>query len=153
MRDELEALSACVSGLLLIFFGNVGVSASFDIAFLLVFLGVLLTSVALLYLLATIELLPKLKVFSKRFKQNKSGVAWVWVTAALALAFCPFVYWAIGWPLDIVITQLMGQVTLTGFMATSFAAVRVVVAYLMGFVLIFTVIWAWVNARSPQYGG
>ncbi len=85
----------------------------------------------------------------KRLRNNRRGIAWVWITAALALAFMPFVYWAVGWPYDIVVTQITSVYTFTGTMGYALTAVRTVISYLMAFVLLFTVMWSWVNSKSP----
>jgi hypothetical protein len=92
-----------------------------------------------------------MKAFLVRFKNDQSGMAWVWVVAALSIVFTPFVYWAVGWPFDIVTTQMLSLYTLTGTMALAFTAVRIIISYLLGFCLFFVVIWSIVNAKSSAY--
>ena len=77
----------------------------------------------------------------------------MWAVAALALIFCPIVYWAVGWPYEMIVNQLLQIHTFTGVMADSLTAVRVIISYLMVFVIFYVVIWAFVNSKTPQYGG
>jgi len=84
----------------------------------------------------------------RKLKDDKSGVAWIWAVAGLAILFCPFVYWAIGYPYDMIVTHLTGMYTLTGTMALAWAASRVIISYILAFVLFFIMVWAWVNSRN-----
>jgi hypothetical protein len=84
--------------------------------------------------------------------KDKRGIAWVWVTAALAICFAPLIYWAIGWPVDIAISQILGTYTFSGVMGFAYTAVKLVISYMLAFVLFIVVVWSWVNSRSPQYG-
>jgi hypothetical protein len=86
----------------------------------------------------------------KKLSENKSGVAWIWAVAVLAIVFCPLVYWAVGYPFDIIATQMTGMYTLTGTMALAWSAARVVISYILAFVLFFVMVWSFVNARNNQ---
>ena len=88
----------------------------------------------------------------QKFRNNRSGMAWIWAVALLAIIFLPLVYWAVGWPFDIVATQVQQLYTLTGTMAYAWIAVRALISYLLAFALFFIAIWAIVNAKSPGGG-
>ena len=49
--------------------------------------------------------------------------------------------------------QLLQIHTFTGVMGDSLNAVRVIISYLMVFVILYVVIWSYVNSKTPQYGG
>jgi hypothetical protein len=120
-----------------------------DVGFLILVLGctlAFLVAVDLLIFLKKQSSFPKLKT-------DVSGMAWIWVVAGLAIVFTPFIYWAVGWPFDIVTTQMLSLYTLSGTMASAFTAVRLIISYLLAFCVFFIVIWSIVNAKSSAYGG
>lgn len=143
-RRLLEDLAVTIGALMLI-----TVSAYLDpsTGLLSLIMGVMLSAVAAMDICFSIS---DAKISLKSFRDNKKGIAWVWVTAALSIGFCPFIYWAIGWPLDIVETQLLGVATYTGFMASVYTLLKLLASYLLAFVLLFTVIWSFVQAKSRQ---
>jgi hypothetical protein len=142
----LEDLTVLIIGLILILISqNIG-----EIGLLTILVGCVLTAIPAfdIYLL-TAEVSP-----FKKTRANRTGIAWVWAVAAISIAFMPFVYWAIGWPYDLVVTQVLSLYTFSGFMASALTAVRLIISYLLAFGLIFIVIWALVQSRTPQgYGG
>lgn len=86
----------------------------------------------------------------KKLKNDKSGVAWIWAVAALAICFCPLVYFAVGYPFDLIRTQMIGMYTLTGNMLLAWEATQVIVSYLLAFILFFIVVWSWVNTHAQR---
>jgi hypothetical protein len=118
----------------------------------LMFIGSAVSALMLYDLYAEItgfKLTSMLKVFS-RFRKDNCAIAWVWGVAFLAILFCPFIYWVIGWPFDIVAEYIFGLYTFTGTMAVAWDAVRFLISYLLAFCLLASVVWALVNARSQR---
>lgn len=107
-------------------------------------------TIAMIYGVAEVALTVFDSNLLTRFRKNQKGIAWVWAVCFLAIGFCPFIYWALGWPLDMVASYITGQYTFTGTMALAWSAARLLISYILAWVLICAVIWAWVNARSTN---
>ena len=90
--------------------------------------------------------IAKLKSFASR---KESGLAWIWIAGfALTIPFCAFVYWCLDYPFDIIVTSVLADVTLTGTMASAWAATQIIVSYLLAFTIIFAVLWV-INNSKP----
>ena len=81
---------------------------------------------------------------------DKQGLAWIYIVGlGLSIPMCAFMYWVFDWPFDIIVSTVTPVYTMTGFMASSWAAVQLIVSYLLAFCLIFSVFWIIQNSKSP----
>ena len=97
-------------------------------------------------LMFNVNLLQQLR----RFKNDKRGLTWVWIVGlVLSIPVCAFFYWVMDYPFDLIVATVTPIYTMTGFMASSWAAVQLIVSYLLAFCLIFSVIWIIQNSKSP----
>ena len=86
----------------------------------------------------------------QRFRDNKQGLTWVWIVGlVLSIPVCAFFYWVMDYPFDIMVATVTPIYTMTGFMASSWAAVQLIVSYLLAFCLIFSVIWVIQQSKNP----
>lgn len=91
-----------------------------------------------------------IKQHLRRFKDDKRGLTWIWIVGlVLSLPVCAFFYWVMDYPFDLIVGTVTPIYTMTGFMASSWAAVQLIVSYLLAFCLIFSVIWIIQNSKSP----
>jgi hypothetical protein len=92
-----------------------------------------------------------LKTFLTKFKNDKKGIAWVLGMAIISICFLPIIYFPLSYAFDQVYTVIVGEYTFTGVTAQAITVVQLILSYLMGFAMIFTVNWAIVQAKSKRY--
>lgn len=147
LRNTLETIAVTsIASLLIVFSTQQGVDVS--LALLLFILGAFLLGIVAVDV--GITLYRQSSTFLNRFRRDQKAVAWIWATAGLAIIFTPFVYWAIGWPTDLVVTQILGQYTFTGVMGTSLTLARLLVSYALSFVLFAVVVWSFVQTKNQR---
>lgn len=95
---------------------------------------------------------PKLCKVEK-LAADDSGLAWIWIVAALSILFCPFVYWVIGVPYSYVIDTVTSSYSFTGVIASVFTFMRVMISYLLTFALLGILFWAVVQSKAQGLGG
>lgn len=84
---------------------------------------------------------------------DKRGLAWIWIVGfGLTFPFCAVVYWALDYPFDLISEVALGVYTFEGTMAYAWDASRLVISYLLVFVVIFTVLWVVQNSKAPPWG-
>lgn len=97
----------------------------------------------------------RLKIPSKlhQFKQDKRGIAWIWVVAGLTLCFMPFVYWGMGLALDQLLLWVDANYVFTGTMASAYTLGKTIIQFLSVFCLFGVLLWSIINAKTSAYGG
>lgn len=117
--------------------------------FFLVSCGILLVFI--------VDLSLFLHSFGKSFRKltdDKSGLAWIWIVGfGLTLPLCALVYWSLDYPFDMIAEVAMGAYTLTGTMAFAWDTSRLIISYLLAFVVIFAVVWVITNSKNPNFWG
>ena len=92
----------------------------------------------------------QLRGFLCDFRDNKRAIVWIWIVGLfLSIPFCAFLYFVLDYPFDLVCATCVPLSNITGFMALSWNAVHLIIAYLLAFTLIFSVIWVIQNSKSP----
>lgn len=146
LKQDLLTLVAGAALLSLSLFG-VLLSGPVQIFFLMVGITLMLVStVDVLCVMADWHPIAKFKAFLNR---KQSGLAWIWIAGfALTIPFCAFIYWCLDYPFDLIVESVLVDVTLTGTMASAWAATQIVISYLLAFVVIFAVLWVINNSKS-----
>ena len=144
-----QDILALVLGAVLLSISMFGVLFSGPAQLFVVMIGLALMFVATVDVTCTMfEWHPKQKL--QAFLSHKeSGLAWIWIAGfALTIPFCAFIYWCLDYPFDIIVETVLADVTLTGTMASAWAATQVIISYLLAFVVIFSVLWVINNSKS-----
>ena len=87
----------------------------------------------------------------KGFIQNKSALAYVWAMGALAIGLNVAVYFPLSYAFEHVYALIVGSYQFTGDTALGLAAISFICSSLLAIGLIFTINWAFVNAKASQY--
>jgi hypothetical protein len=94
-----------------------------------------------------------LKKFLKRFTKDKSGLAYIWGIAACTICFFPLIYWVLSVLLDGVTSTMFDTMhfQFVGVTADAWLLVKTLISALPVIVLLITVLFAAVNAKSQSY--
>ncbi len=71
--------------------------------------------------------------------------------ALISVLFMPFVYFPLSYAWDQVYAAIVGGYTFTGSTAYAVTFVQILVSYLLGFGILFTVNWVIVQAKAGRY--
>lgn len=93
----------------------------------------------------------KLKQQLTKFRNDKRGIAWVLGTAVVSLFIMPIIYFPLSYAWDQVYAAITSGYTFTGTSALAITAVQMILSYLMAFGVLFTIVWASVQAKKSRY--
>ena len=96
--------------------------------------------------------LPKFEAV-QTLEKEKSGLAWIWIVRfGLTIPLCAVTYWALDYPFDIIAEVALGVYTFTGTMSYAWDTTRLMISYLLAFVVIFTILWIIQNSKTRAWG-
>jgi hypothetical protein len=88
---------------------------------------------------------------TEKFKHDQVGLAYVWAMAAIMIVLGAIIYFPLSYAYDAVYTNIVGNYTFTGTTALGITAIQLIVSYMLGFLVIFTVNWMLVQAKMQRY--
>lgn len=94
-----------------------------------------------------------MKQFLKRFRQNRSGLAYVWGVAACTLIFFPLIYWVLSVLLDDIAAITFATYAFTGAAQSAWLLCKALISALPTIVVFIVILWGAVNAKARSFEG
>lgn len=116
--------------------------------FLLTF-GVGMTALFTVYTVGTLKKWDIERL--KKLKSNESAVIWVWVTAALTIGLFSIVWWAISYPLFVIIDTYNTIFTTPEEIAPMVSLLYRMIVWFGGIIIFGVIIWALVSSYQGQH--
>jgi hypothetical protein len=92
-----------------------------------------------------------MRKFLRRFRNSKSGLAYLWAVALATLVFMPIIVW----PLNTALINLEESIgyTFTGPDLFAMQVINICTSYVLFFVAIGVVYWALIRSKNTYEGG
>lgn len=87
----------------------------------------------------------------KKLRSDRRGVGWVLGVAVLSIVFMPVIYFPLCYAWDNMLVVFTSNYTFTGVTANVITIVRMLIAYMLVFGVLFTINWAIVQAKMRRY--
>ena len=87
----------------------------------------------------------------RNFVKDNKGIAWILGVAILSIVFLPIVYFPLSYAWDQIDGSITGNYAFTGVTLSSLTVVRLIISWLMGFSVFFTIAWAFTQSKKSRY--
>ena len=87
----------------------------------------------------------------QKFRQNRVALAYIWAMSAIMIVLGAVIYFPLSYAWDAVYANVVGNYTFTGTTALGITVIQLVISYMMGFLVLFTVNWMLVQAKMQRY--
>jgi hypothetical protein len=84
----------------------------------------------------------------KKFREDRTAVAYLWVVAGVTIMFVPVIYFILHTALTDTVAALFAQTTLTGYPLLAWNLVSALISALPAFLVITSLIWVAVNSKA-----
>ena len=88
----------------------------------------------------------------RNFRQNTSGLAYVWAVCLLTIILMPIVYFPLSYVWDHLYASITGSYTFTGDTALGLAAIKMIISLLLVIGMVIMINWGIVQSKSSSYG-
>lgn len=87
----------------------------------------------------------------RNFLKDTSAVAYIWALAVIGIILGAIIYFPLSFCFDAIYNSVTGQYTFSGTSASTVTIMQIAVSYLLAFVILIVVNWAFVQSKSEAY--